>query len=288
VDVARQPAEPWQLRQQKHRGPDRRDEESCHEEEASDVVHGARMRPPRGAVQVPTARKLDGRRLRWLFFPTMPAALARSSVTLAVLATLALVATTARAEEMPPKEAPPYSAVYKTTSKSRVMATDEWTFQSEDTVTIAVLNKQSRWDYKSDGRTILNDLVGRTATSFGGTMAPNTATRVRTTYTPIGWEFGMSVIATATPAKPEILGTATIAGRECTRIRYVSTQFGKPEFCVTKTGITLRFANASSTAEAVYEAQSVDETAPPANRFTVPAGYKVEERAPGIRKDLKL
>ena len=71
-------------------------------------------------------------------------------------------------------------------------------------------------------------------------------------------------------------------------MRFVSTQFGKPEFCVTKTGITLRFANSSSTAEAVYEAQSVDETAPAPDRFTVPAGYKVEERAGAPKRELKF
>ena len=206
-------------------------------------------------------------------------------------ATLALVATVARADEppMPPKEAPAYSAVYKVSNKSKPTPTDDWQFQSEDTVTIAVLNKQSRWDYKSDGRTTISDSVSRFTTSFGGKLPPNTATRVQTTFVPIGWEFGMATIAAATPAKPKIVGTTTIAGQECTRVQFVSTQYGKPEFCVTKSGITLRFANASSTAEAVYEAQSVDEKAPPADRFTVPAGYKVEERsgAPNTKDALK-
>jgi hypothetical protein len=68
----------------------------------------------------------------------------------------------------------------------------------------------------------------------------------------------------------------------------VSTQYGKPEFCITKNGITLRFANASSTAEAVYEAVSIDETAPAADRFTVPAGYKVEEHAGAPKREINL
>jgi hypothetical protein len=210
----------------------------------------------------------------------------RRSITLA--AALALVASNVPAQELPPKEAPAYSAVYKTSSRSRAMATDDWQFHSEDTVTIAVLNKQSRWDYKDDGRTIITDQVARTTTRFGGSVPPNTAFRSQTTFTPIGWEFGMATIAAATRAKPEIVGTTTIAGQECTRVRFVSTQFGKPEFCVTKSGITLRFANASSTAEAVYEAQSVDETAPAPSRFVVPPEYKIEQRAAEPKRNLKL
>jgi hypothetical protein len=40
----------------------------------------------------------------------------------------------------------------------------------------------------------------------------------------------------------------------------------------------LRFENKSTTAETVYEAQSVDTTAPDASKFEVPAGYVVQER----------
>jgi hypothetical protein len=205
----------------------------------------------------------------------------------ALVAGLALVAGAARAADLPlpPKEAPAYSAVYKTSSKSKAMPTDDWTFTTEDTLTIAVLNKQSRWDYKSDGRTMLIDSVSRYTTSFGGNLPPSTATRTKAPLTPIGWEFGMATVAAATPAKPQILGTATIAGQECTRVQFVSTQYGKPEFCVTKTGIPLRFSNSSSTAEAVYEAQSVDEKAPAADRFGVPAGYKVEERSGTVNRE---
>ena len=205
-------------------------------------------------------------------------------------AVLVFVASVARAGDppMPPKEAPAYSGVYKASNKSKAMATDDWQFQTEDTITMAVLNKQSRWEFKSDGRTIITDSVSRFTTQFGGKLPPNVATRSQSTFTPIGWEFGMATVAAATPVKPQILGTTTIAGHECTRVQFVSTQFGKPEFCVTKNGITLRFANASSTAEAVYEAVSIDEAAPAPDRFTVPAGYKVEERAGAPKRELKF
>ena len=218
----------------------------------------------------------------------MSRAFALRSLTLAV--GLGLVASAVRADDppMPPLEAPGYSAVYKLSSRSKALATDDWTFTYDDTVTISVLNKQSRWDFKSDGRSSITDAVSRYTTQFGGKLPPNTATRSQTTFTLIGWEFGMATIEKATPAKPKIVGTATIAGQECTRVQFVSTQFGKPEFCVTKTGITLRFANASSTAEAVYEAQSVDEKVPPAERFAVPAGYKVEERSSTVKRELKF
>jgi hypothetical protein len=212
----------------------------------------------------------------------------RYSVTIALAATLVLAASIARADDLPPTEAPGYSAVYKMTSRSRVEPTDDWTFHNEDTVTIAVLNKQSRWEFKRDGHTIINDNVALTTTEFGGSLPPKTAVRTQSTFATIGWEFGTMRVSQATPAKPEILGTTTIAGRECTRIRFTSTQFGKPEFCVTKTGVPLRFANASSTAETVYEAQSVDEKAPPADRFAVPAGYTLEQRAAEPRRNLNL
>ena len=47
------------------------------------------------------------------------------------------------------------------------------------------------------------------------------------------------------------------------------------------------FTNASSTAEATYEAVSVDDKAPEANKFVVPAELKVED-LPGPKKNVKL
>jgi hypothetical protein len=232
------------------------------------------MRRRRAAVQ--PFEKLDGRRCRWLFLPTMLPTRFFAPLALAVLV---LATRTTTADDLPPKEAPPYSAVYSLSSRSRVERTDDWTFKSEDTVTIATLSPQVRWDFKSDGHVVITDRAAQTTMSFGGKLPPNTATRVHSKLTTINWEFGMATVAAANDNKPEILGTTTIAGHECTRVRFVSEVYGKPEFCVTKNGIPLRFSNASSTAEAVYEAQSIDEKAPSADRFTLPAGYKVEERA---------
>src|SRR5689334_5062648 len=240
--------------------------------EAPPPAAGARGRARKpacvaGATRSSPCAKLDGRRRRWLFLPTMSPT--RRCATLAV-ALLAIAATAAVADDLPPKEAPPYSGVYSMSTRSRVEPTDDWTFKSDDTVTISMLNQQSRWDYKSDGHSVITDRVGHTTTSLGGKLPPNTATRAHSRLTTIGWEFGIATVAADTENKPEILGTTTIAGHECTRVRFVSTVYGKPEFCVTKSGIPLRFSNASSTGEAVYEAQSIDEKAPPADRFAVP------------------
>jgi hypothetical protein len=205
----------------------------------------------------------------------------RRFVSLAAATALAL-ATPVLADELPPQEAPAYTGVYQLSSRSKVNATDDWQFTKDDTVTIAVRDNKARWDHKSDGLTLLIDR-GVMSTSFGGKTPPNTALRSRMPSAPIGWEFGYATVAAATPEKPQVLGTTTIAGKECTRITFNSTQYGKPEFCVAKTGIVLRFANKSSTAEATYEAQSVTETAPDKDRFAVPAGYTVEERRPPNR-----
>jgi len=202
-----------------------------------------------------------------------------------VLSGLLVLAPAAYGEKLPPKEAPAYSAVYHATSRSKDKVGDPWQYETDDMVTIAVLNKQSRWDHKSDGTTRINDSVSRYTTTFGGKVPPNTAYRTRAQFVAIGWEFGYVNVAKATDSEPEVLGTMTVAGQPCTRLRYTSEQYGTPEFCVTKSGIVLRFVNASSTAEATYEATSVDEKAPDANRFTTPFGYKFEE--PGQARRLQ-
>jgi hypothetical protein len=200
------------------------------------------------------------------------------ATTLATL--LCLGGWSARADELPPKDAPAYSGVYKTTTRYRDDERGDWNRQTEDTVTIAVLPKQSRWDYKSDGRTAINDYGSRATTLFGGKEPPNTARRVIAPATPISWEFGYATVLAVANDKPKVLGTATIAGKECTKLRLVSDDdiYGEPEFCVTKTGIVLRFTNHSSNAETVVEAESITEAAPDKATFAVPAGYTVEEK----------
>jgi hypothetical protein len=209
--------------------------------------------------------------------PTRPHPPIPFVVAASLVAALALAP--ARAAELPPKDAPAYTGVYRMSTKSKVEPTDDWTFTTDDTVTIAVLNKQSRWDYQSDGHTLIYDSVGRSSTVFGGKTPPNTANRSLAPTPPIGWEFGFATVQAATPAAPEVVGTDTVAGKECTRIRFVSLQYGKPEFCVTPTGIVLRFTNASTTAEGVYEATSITETPPDPGRFSTPPGYKVQDWA---------
>ena len=200
----------------------------------------------------------------------------------------ALLASTVAAADLPPQEAPPYTGVYKMTQKGRDAPGGEWKYTTDDTVTITVLNKQARWDRKIEGSTQIIDSVGRSTTSFGGRTPAGTAVRTQMGFVPIGWEFGYATVVKAMEKEPEVLGQATIAGQPCTRLKFVSEQYGQPEYCVAKNGVVLKFTNASSTAEATYEALSVDDKAPDANRFVTPPDLKVEERASGRRKTPKL
>jgi len=188
-----------------------------------------------------------------------------------------LVAVTARADELPPKDAPAYTGVYHLSTRVRAEETEPWVSQPDETITIAVQGKQSRWDFKSDGHTVIADAAAKSTTSFGGKVPANTAYRSRLSFTPIGWELGYATVAGATKSKPEVLGTATFAGQPCTRLRFTSEEYGTPEYCVAKSGIVLRFANESENASAIYEAQSITEKAPDKDRFSPPAGYKIEE-----------
>ena len=203
----------------------------------------------------------------------------RRSIALAGL----LVAAGARAEDLPPKDAPAYTGVYQLSSRGRDDAQGSWDYQSQDTITIATLGRQSRWDFKSDGRTAISDLENHTTITFGGKIPANTAYRTGLPFTPIGWEFGYANVAAAA-AKPEVLGTKTIAGQPCTQLRFTSDEYGTPEYCVAKNGIVLRFSNASATSEAAYEAQSINPATPEKDRFSPPAGYNVEDPTTKKRK----
>jgi hypothetical protein len=198
---------------------------------------------------------------------------------LPALTCLFAFAASSPAANLPPQEAPAFTAVYQKTSKTRDKAQDDWRPTAEDTVTIAVATKQSRWDYKSTGATELNDTVSRYTTRWGGPTPAGTAIRTQSPFVPINWETGWATVRHATEADPEVLGEATIAGQPCTRLKFVSEQYGEPEFCVAKNGVVLRFANGSSTAQVVYEATSVDDKAPAADKFTVPSNLKVDDRA---------
>ena len=191
------------------------------------------------------------------------------------------------ADELPPQEAPAFTGVYHAVTRGRDNQGEDWKYLTDDTVTIAVLTKQSRWDHKSDGTTRITDSASRYTTVFGGKTPPNTAYRTRAPFVPLGWEFGYATVAKSTGKAPEVLGTDTVAGLPCTRLRYISAQYGEPEYCVAKSGIVLRFANKSADAEATYEATSITEKAPDANLFTTPPGLTVEERGQA-RRNVKI
>lgn len=189
------------------------------------------------------------------------------------------------AADLPPREAPAYSATYRMSSRSRVAAQDEWKFSENDTVTINVAGKQSRWDYAKGGTTILNDHATRRTTTFGGKTPAGKALRGKAPFVPIGWEYGYATVAG--DKAPEVLGTTTIAGRECVRLKFDSEDYGTPEYCVAKNGIVLRFANQTDTAEATYEAETVSDAAPAGDKFAVPSNLAIEERRP-VQRNVEI
>ena len=186
---------------------------------------------------------------------------------IAVAAATALLALSARADDLPPRDAPPYTGTYTVTKRQGI--DDVWSSQT-DTVTIAVFAKQSRWDYRSDGRTTLIDPIGRSTVEWGGKMRPGTTRRSRLNSAPIGWEFGYAKVAEASPAPPQRRGTSSVAGRPCMRLAFTSEVYGKPEYCVGADCIVLRFSNTSEDADATYEATSITPGTPDAARFTPP------------------
>jgi hypothetical protein len=205
----------------------------------------------------------------------MPGTLDRCILATALLGALATEAAAAAAD-LPPREAPAYSATYRMSSRSRAEADVPWKFFDDDKVTISVAGKKSRWDFAKGGKTILNDHTTHHTTTYGGTVPAGKALRQKAPFVPIGWEYGYATVAG--DKTPAVLGTATIAGRECVRLKFESEDYGTPEYCVAKNGIVLRFANQTPTAEATYEAETVSDTAPAGDKFAVPSNLQVEER----------
>lgn len=198
---------------------------------------------------------------------------------LLVIATgLAPLGRFATADDLPPQAPPAYAAVYKSTFRAKTEpGTDVWSIATADTVTIAVSGTRSRWDYESDGHGLLNDYGTKTLVEFGGRHGEGKGLRLTHRTLPIRWEIGYGPVTLATEAPPEVLGTDTVAGQPCTRLKYDSVQFGTPEYCVAKNGIVLRFANRSSDAEMTYEAVSIL-PAPDPKRFELPAGLEITDR----------
>jgi hypothetical protein len=185
-----------------------------------------------------------------------------------------------RADELPPTHAPPYSGVYRLSNRIRDNEAGAWRPSSEETISIAIRGKRSRWDFKSDGRVAISDLAGPFTTTFGGRGSANVAYRMRMSLSQTDWEFGYGTAAVACGGKPESLGSTSIAGHACTRLRCASEKYGAPEYCVTKSGIVLRYANQSGRTGWVYEAQSIKKGQADADRFLPPAGYKIEDGEP--------
>jgi hypothetical protein len=186
--------------------------------------------------------------------------------------------------QLPPQEAAPYTGVYKWTSRQKDGPGEEWKYFNEDTVTIAVLNRQIRRDRKTAGSTEITNSATRITTMFGGSTPAGTAYRSKAPFTGIGWELGYGTVRRATEKDPEVLGEATIAGQPCTRLKFVSEQYGEPEYCVAKNGVVLKWTNVSSDSEATWEAISVDDKAPDATRFLTPSDLKIVERSSTPKK----
>jgi hypothetical protein len=219
--------------------------------------------------------------------PAMSRFVVRSLVLIGALVASAVHAPDSPAADLPPEEAAPYTAVYKMTARQKDEPAEEWKYITEDTVTIAVLNKQIRRDRKTAGSTEIIDSVSRSTTSFGGKTPAGTAFRSKSAFVGIGWELGYGTVRKGTGKDPEVLGEATIAGQPCTRLKFVSEQYGEPEYCVAKNGVVLKFTNASDDAEATYEAVSIEDKAPDANRFVTPSELTIVERS-GAPKKAKL
>jgi hypothetical protein len=61
-------------------------------------------------------------------------------------------------------------------------------------------------------------------------------------------------------------------------LEFDSETFGKPKLCVTEEGVVARFLldDPSDGSVTTFEAETITLGDPPADRFTLPAGYTVE------------
>jgi hypothetical protein len=181
------------------------------------------------------------------------------------------------AQALPPPTAPPYTATYKHTMKE----TDEdgESTTTSETTTISVSKDRARSERQRDEFVSLQDRSAKKVTVFGGNLPPKTAfeSPLRSSAS---WEFGYGTIAAAS-TPPRETGTDTVAGKPCTVLEFDSAKFGKPKLCVTEEGVVARFFldDADDGSVTTFEAKKITLGEPPADRFTVPAGYTVG-RAP--------
>ncbi len=77
-------------------------------------------------------------------------------------------------------------------------------------------------------------------------------------------------------------GTQTIAGQPCTTLAFDSKRYGKPELCVTATGIVARFhlEDTGSGTVTTFEAQTITPGNQPDDTFKVPDDLTVEGMKP--------
>lgn len=178
------------------------------------------------------------------------------------------------AHALPPTAAPPSTTVYR---QSIVRNDDGQKRTFDDTITITVAGKRSRWQKKSDGQTTVYDGVAKTITMWGGGLPEKEALRSPLPDQMASWDLGYGTIA-ADGGPPTEKGTATIAGQECTRLEFTTKRYGSPELCVTASGIVAKFFldDPEDHSVTTFEAERITPGAPPAGAFEVPAGVTVQ------------
>jgi hypothetical protein len=193
-----------------------------------------------------------------------------------LLPALLLAATPALA--LPPPDAAPNQTVYKQTVERTV---DGKKSSEQETTTIRVTDKRSRWDRKTAKQTIVFDHPAGAIFTWGGTLPPNVALKSPMPPALAAWDLGYARIA-ADSTPPVEKGPATIAGTPCTKLQFASKRYGEPELCVTDTGIIARFhlTDTGSGNVTTFEAQTITPGTQPASTFAVPDDLTVEEMKP--------
>jgi hypothetical protein len=191
----------------------------------------------------------------------------------------ALLLVAAPALALPPPDAAPNVTVYKQTI---VRTQDGKATTENETTTIAVTDKRSRWDRKNAGQTIVFDHPGSAIYTWGGSqLPPNVALKSAMPPALAAWDLGYAGIA-ADSTPPVEKGTKTIAGRSCTTLVFASKRYGAPELCVTADGIVARFQleDKGSGTTTTFEAEKITPGKQPASAFEVPADRTVENMTP--------
>lgn len=191
---------------------------------------------------------------------------------------LALLLVAAPALALPPPEAAPNATVYKQTIDR--MQDGKKTTETE-TTTIRTAGKRSRWDRKTQKQTIVFDHPGKAIFTWGGQLPPNVALKSPMPPALAAWDLGYGGIA-AESTPPVEKGTQTIAGQPCTTLAFDSKRYGKPELCVTATGIVARFhlEDTGSGTVTTFEAQTITPGNQPDDTFKVPDDLTVEDMKP--------